>query len=133
MIHSSRNEGLPPINEALLGKKIDFREVTPPMKDPSLKSSHFKESEKAKKVKSTRRIKLEQDNFTIEVDKSEDLLLKGDLLRFHPGISYNFIRRSIFLTEGTFRYYKNLCHSIFQENTPLVNIPLEFIVKVQRY
>lgn len=58
-------------------------------------------------------------------------IIAGDLMKYHPGISAQFINRYCVLTDSEFRYYKSQ-HSYSLGEKPLLNIPVSLVEAVNQ-
>ena len=61
----------------------------------------------------------------------DDYVLRGELMKYHPGISAQFISRWFVLTNTEFKYYKSR-HSMSLCEKPLVVIPISSIDAVRQ-
>ena len=71
---------------------------------------------------------ISDDFFT---DNRDDLICWGELMKFKPGLSINFIPRYVQLSSRAFRYYRNKVASESAEDMPLVSIRRKFIQEVR--
>ena len=75
----------------------------------------------------------QQNIYELVIDPDEDVLYEGELCKFKPGMEKNFITRWLQLSTRSFRYYKNHYHSVCYLTRPISAIPLNAILKVQKY
>ena len=64
-------------------------------------------------------------------DNRDDLICWGELMKFKPGLTCNFISRYVQLSARVFRYYKSKagCESAF--DSPLVSIRRRYIEEIR--
>lgn len=60
------------------------------------------------------------------------ILIEGDLWKYHPGFSHNFVRRWCVLTRSGFQYYQSKWSANCSIDYPLSSIPAESIRSIQR-
>lgn len=75
---------------------------------------------------------LEEIERCLKVDCSK-IKWAGEVLRFHPGIEKDFVRRWVEITEHSFRYFKSKYEALKRRRTntgPIVSIPLSAISQV---
>lgn len=66
---------------------------------------------------------------TIELKK--DCIISGELMKYHPGISAQFISRFCVLTESEFKYYKSQASKSLCEK-PLISIPIDAMEAIRQ-
>ena len=71
---------------------------------------------------------LSEEDFT---ENRDDLICWGELMKFKPGLTCNFISRYVQLSTRVFRYYKSKagCESAF--DAPLVSIRRRYIEEIR--
>ena len=60
-------------------------------------------------------------------ENRDDLICWGELMKFKPGLTVNFISRYVQLSTRAFRYYRNKAASENTTDLPLVSIRRKFI------
>jgi len=68
----------------------------------------------------------------IETQNPEDILFEGELCKYKPGVTYNYISRWCIVTKSEFKYYKNRFSAHCWMDKPLVRIPLACVKSAQR-
>lgn len=61
----------------------------------------------------------------------DDVIFGGDLYKFHPGISSNFVLRYVQISKHAFRYFKNQFHTA--GGKPLVAFRRKLILNAVPY
>ena len=61
----------------------------------------------------------------------DEILYEGELMKYNPGFTNQYISRYCVLTKHEFKYYKNEIMAI-KHVFPLVSISIDEVVKVER-
>lgn len=62
---------------------------------------------------------------------SRNCLISGELMKYHPGLSFQFASRYCVLTCDFFQYYKSQ-HSYTLDEKPLFSVPVSEIISVNQ-
>ena len=70
-------------------------------------------------------------NLTASNSKPRSNIISGSLMKYSPGLTFQFIPRYCLLTDSTFSYYKSI-HSYTLDENPLYEIKLQDIQSVSQ-
>ena len=65
-------------------------------------------------------------------NENEDILFEAELMKYKPGYTGTFVSRYIQVTESAIRIYRNRAFALSQSHKPLLAIPVEAFLKVER-
>lgn len=65
-------------------------------------------------------------------NEDEDILFEAELMKYKPGYTGTFVSRYIQVTESAIRIYRNRAFALSQSHKPLLAIPVEAFLKVER-
>jgi hypothetical protein len=65
-------------------------------------------------------------------NENEAILFEAELMKFKPGYSGTFVSRYIQVTETAFRIYRNRAFALSGSHRPLLAVPVEAFLKVER-
>ena len=72
------------------------------------------------------------NNDQIYSKNPQEIIMKGELYRYHPGFATHFINKYCILTKTSFNYYKNEFYANYNREKPTVTIPIQNILAVKR-
>ena len=64
--------------------------------------------------------------------EERDFEVEKEIMRFKPGLSFNYMSRWVQVTKKVFRYYRNFYHSSSQFSKPLIALPFSSIQAVRK-
>jgi len=65
-------------------------------------------------------------------NENEPILFEAELMKYKPGYTGTFVSRYIQVTETSLRIYKNRAYALSAGHKPLLAIPVEAFLKVER-
>ena len=65
-------------------------------------------------------------------NENEAIIFEGELMKFKPGYTGTFVSRYIQVTETAIRVYRNRAFALSQGHRPLLAIPVEAFLKVEK-
>ena len=82
-------------------KQVEFDERS---MSPDLNKTKFEEESSSKRSPSIKESVGSEDLFKEGLD---DIIMQGELMKFKPGLSANFISRYVQISQRAFRYFRN--------------------------